>query len=619
MQAGATSLASCTCLPDFVNTDAENPATCECGPGFGFDPQRGVCETCPRGAYKADAGNRLCSSCPEDQTTLQEASTSMLECLCRAGFSRPENETDASCINCRPGFFCNGTGVAFSCPEGATSLEAARSLQDCSCEAGRYKDGSSCKLCPSGRYNPFGGNEASCPLQCPTSSSSANGSSSLADCFCLPGFYAQTEGGSLARCASCDTLSTLRCPGGFVGFSLRHQLPLAKPGFFQTGVVTAFKCSVVLEDGRSTCLGGGFCDSAEDVSGCVGKYKNTCAEGSLGFLCGECPTGWARTEFQAPCQHCHESALPLIASIVVDVGSKAAISFAVASMAATAAVRGSSKLHTIMIRITSHWLASCSVLATFDLSQITLAFWEKQSADPSPRFPWPPEITAAMRSLFNEISLAPSLVSLEFAVQCYAQDMFPRDPLVPRVAVGVYHVSLPILVTLTVLLYSWLAVHALVPLAARQGHSFNEAGKQRKAVEKGQQQLREAVEEALCQAGLAGPSWAEIQNSGATDLPLRELKQAAKESDAFLCQAVASSPSLLQKACSCRAASQDLPIPELALQTHLAASLRSQATTPTAAATDLVSMLDGVLQEVLLKQLASDDQARRTCELGLPN
>ncbi|CAE7405136.1 UVR8 [Symbiodinium sp. CCMP2592] len=612
LQAGATSLDSCTCLPDFVNTDAANPAACECGPGIGFDPQRGVCQACPRGAYKANAGNRLCSGCPEDQTTLQEASTSALECLCRAGFSRPENESDGSCINCRPGFFCNGTGIAFSCPDGATSLQAARSLQDCFCEAGRYKDGSSCKLCPSGRYNPFGGNEASCPLQCPTSSSSANGSSSLEDCFCLPGFHAQTESGSLARCVSCAMLATLRCPGGFEGTGRRHQQPLAKPGFFQTGVVTAFKCNVVLEDGRSTCLGGGFCASVEDGRGCMGKYGNSCEEGSLGFLCGECLPGWARTEFQAPCQRCHESPLPLIASILVDVGSKAAISFAVASMAATAAVRGSSKLHTIMIRITSHWLASCSVLATFDLSQITFVFWEEQSADPRPSFPWPPEITAAMRSLFNEISLAPSLVSLEFAVQCYAQDIFPRDPLAPRVAVGVYYVCLPILVTLTVLLYSWLAVHAVVPLAARHGHSFNEAGKQRKAVEKGQQQLREAVEEALRHAGLSGLSWAEIQKSGATDLPLSELKQAAKDPDAFLRQAVASSPSLLQKACTCRAASQDLQIAELALPTDLAAFLRSQAATPAA---DLVCMLDGVLQEILPKQLASDDQGASTSQV----
>ena len=44
----------------------------------------------------------------------------------------------------------------------------------------------------------------------------------------------------------------------------------------------------------------------------------------------------------------------LFGSAFVDVGSKAAISFVVASMAATSAVRGSSKLHTIMLRITTH-------------------------------------------------------------------------------------------------------------------------------------------------------------------------------------------------------------------------------------------------------------------------
>ena len=54
----------------------------------------------------------------------------------------------------------------------------------------------------------------------------------------------------------------------------------------------------------------------------------------------------------------------------------------VAAMAATAAVRASSKLHTVMIRIAAQWLAACSVLTAFDLSQIPLT-------DDSLLFPWP--------------------------------------------------------------------------------------------------------------------------------------------------------------------------------------------------------------------------------------
>ena len=87
---------SCVCQADFVNTDPQNPAVCECGPGFGFDVERGLCEPCPQGAYKEVGGNVLCSSCPPDQSTLQEASKSAESCLCQPGLSLD----NVSCSRC---------------------------------------------------------------------------------------------------------------------------------------------------------------------------------------------------------------------------------------------------------------------------------------------------------------------------------------------------------------------------------------------------------------------------------------------------------------------------------------------------------------------------------------
>ena len=69
-----------------------------------------------------------------------------------------------------------------------------------------------------------------------------------------------------------------------------------------------------------------------------------------------------------------------------------------------------------MIRLATQWLAACSVLATFDLTQIPLSEGEE-----SRRFPWPAEVTAAMQRLFETMTLTPSLISIDLAMQCFAQ------------------------------------------------------------------------------------------------------------------------------------------------------------------------------------------------------
>ena len=75
----------------------------------------------------------------------------------------------------------------------------------------------------------------------------------------------------------------------------------------------------------------------------------------------------------------------------------------IAAMAATAAVRASSKLHTVMIRIAAQWLAACSVLTAFDLSQIPLEITED-----SPLFPWPLQVALLEVSFGPEICPIPT-------------------------------------------------------------------------------------------------------------------------------------------------------------------------------------------------------------------
>ena len=175
----------------------ENVSVCECGPGFGFDRQTGVCSPCAQGSYKEVAGNSLCSGCPVDKSTLQEGSRSIQDCLCRPGSflvsSVSSNQSGGDCSTCHPGSYCNGTGLAFACQDGANSTAGARSPDECICRAGHYKKGSSCERCQRGRYKSSDSNEVSCPLQCPTSAESEEGSISRAACFCQRDFYAELD------------------------------------------------------------------------------------------------------------------------------------------------------------------------------------------------------------------------------------------------------------------------------------------------------------------------------------------------------------------------------------------------------------------------------------------
>ncbi|CAE7032759.1 rngB [Symbiodinium sp. CCMP2592] len=564
--AGATSVSSCVCQEDFVNLDPANPADCECGPGFGLDVASGFCGPCPQGAYKEVGGNVPCSPCPAEQSTLQTASKSADSCFCQPGLFL-EN---VSCSRCLPGFYCNGTGEAFPCQEGANSAPGARSPEDCLCRAGHYKNDttSACTLCPKGRYKQSDGNEGFCPLQCPTDADSEEGSVSLSACFCKQGFSAFLDSAAnLARCDNCDAFVALSCPGGFHDGTTDHRLPVAIPGYFQTGRVTAIKCNSVVDGGLSACLGSGSCSEAMS---CAGNFSNACAEGSDGQLCGECPKGWARASFQAPCQPCPEvPSLPLVVSILSDVGLNVVVNFVVAAMAATAAVRGSSKLHTIMIRIATQWLAACSVIATFQLDQIQVEFpWEAATAGDAAgsatlTFAWPEEVTRALRALFDSLSLTPAWVSVDFAAQCRAQEL-SENPSFPRVALGLYTICLPLLAIIGVVVFCSLAVYIVVPLASRLGYSFNEVGRKMQKRGKLMVQLWEALEKVLLKAEVS-VSFDELEQSGVLDVSQSELQEATKEPDAFLRRAVVSSRALMIRACadrdraqSCSAAEDEL-------------------------------------------------------------
>ncbi|CAE7688638.1 unnamed protein product [Symbiodinium sp. CCMP2592] len=736
LQEGATSLASCTCMPGFFATQPDNPAVCEacgvgffcagglqtpqpcapsqttesdtsadeskcvcragsfledglcapcpvgffkgsvgdfpcspcgtgtfsngtgstepcrCQQGYGFDEEIAQCRPCLPGEYKALVGDTPCSRCSTNKTSM-EGAASPLDCRCRSGLAA-EGE---SCRDCREGFFCQGQGEERRCQDDATSRRGSILQADCLCLPGYYSLEAQglCEPCEPGRYKPTLANDPSCPLQCPTNGESANASTNLTECFCMPGFYAVLDEGSLSRCASCAFLPHLQCLGGFhtqAGITQlgNHKLPVARPGYFQTGVTIAVKCTAVTSTGLSACLGGQLC-AQDDTVECFGKYDNACDEGSTGFFCGECPAGWARSAFQQPCEPCAAGAvLPLVASVIIDVGTKVAgaeqlpnfkgvfakpplnprswpqqgkckkregaghsggsgqatINFVVAAMAAMAAVRASSKLHTVMIRIAVQWLAACSVLTAFDLTQIPLEndVETQRDQEEHPLFPWPAQVSAAMRGLFETLTLTPVLTSVNSATQCFAQELAP-DSTAPRIAFGVYHLALPLLVMIGILLLSFVVVHVVVPLGQRFGFSFNESGRSmnhlRKIIDP---MLKEILRKPVAEASITTSrtsdafAWADLERAGTLgNLTTAQLQQAAENPDGFLRTAAAGSRELLVSACAARAAQLHPQAEAQELYQELAkADLRQFLTADFATRSpDFTAMLDKVL------------------------
>lgn len=221
-------------------------------------------------------------------------------------------------------------------------------------------------------------------------------------------------------------------------------------------------------------------------------------------------------------------------------------------MAASAAVKGSDKLHTSMIRIGTQWLAACSVIATFDLDQLQVVSFDDQPSDAPPiSFPWPRELTNAMRRFFDLSTLAPRFFSVDLAANCAAQEWYPKSVVARSVAAGIYHLCSPLLLIIGIFICSAVTVYLIVPRASRFGVFFNEVAKRNAAKTK----LLNKLSDVLIQNGL---SLDDLELCGAFDVSLARLREALEEPEIFLQQAVLASPRLLFKACKHRCAGLEL-------------------------------------------------------------
>ena len=126
----------------------------------------------------------------------------------------------------------------------------------------------------------------------------------------------------------------------------------------------------------------------------------------------------------------------------------------------------------------------------------------------------------------------------------------------PRAAVGVYHLSLPVLVMIGILLLSFVVARVVVPVGQRFGFSFNELGRSRNQLRKVIDPMLKEMFAPVTEAPSADVfSWTDLECLGALrDLTTAQLQQAAEKPDGFLRRAAAGSRELLLSACAARTA-----------------------------------------------------------------
>ena len=495
-------------------------ADCVCSSGYSYNEDSKSCQACSSGQYKDLIGNGNCQLCPARKSTLKVGSTSIDRCLCQAGTF----EEGLLCSDCKPGFFCPGTGgPPEACPPNTQSLIAsAATIDSCLCAAGYFLKGLVCEPCEPGRFKGNVGNEP-CPRLCPANAYSNPGAMSVDDCFCVEGYHAiLASNGQLDRCASCASYVGLDCPGGFdlnSSNTSEHLQPRAIRGFYQTASTFATKCRVVLPDGSSACRGG-----------------NQCGEGTTGMLCGECPVGWARSADFIPCAVCWEaSAVSLSTAVLFELTKIAALNFVLVALAAMDSANANLPLHTYMIRMFTQWLTACALITHFNLDLLETPFSQpaatgagdcEEQITQSPgtsnpqiaeasghsvvsdvvqqlRLEWPVEVSRGIALMFDILAVVPTVTSVKFSAQCRAFELFPGQPGPQRLAPAIYFISLPILTILATFVVCAVAAYVLVPFARRFGVHLNK-------VAKAQHKKRKQLE------GFLGP----LQNLPLLEIPL---------------------------------------------------------------------------------------------------
>ncbi|ORM39791.1 Uncharacterized protein BXIN_0007 [Babesia sp. Xinjiang] len=351
----STSNAPCSACPEMmttINTGAVSASQCVCSVGYFASPVTAMTPVTQSPAL-------ITSFLRLSGTARMYSRKSVLTKFLKDNFNILGDTNSSKLLNsikchtCPDGYACPGRWLPnntfsihnppVSCPDGSAVprfSESANSVAKCICKpgygAGKAFGGDvflSCQKCAPGTFSETYGT-STCPGRCNDYAITFPGASSFKDCFCLPGRFMTLQlidGEEKFVCKKCSEGTV--CPGGFTYrhlsarlsdnpqvaiFSHTTQYPrIGYMAIFKRHVATAGKSIKWMPNDHSTYIVEpptpaqyGLYDNIPDIHPCV--YSNRCntfgeggcLEGSNGYLCGKCTSGYDVRHFQSDCFQC---------------------------------------------------------------------------------------------------------------------------------------------------------------------------------------------------------------------------------------------------------------------------------------------------------------------------
>ena len=294
------------CTANSNSFDGSNADTnCSCNIGYRGPDSSGECVACGAGKYKNMSGSSPCSDCAVGKYSPTSGAVTILTCIeCPAPFSSwygSDNVTDcsecplgettgpeAACVRCAFGKYKQipGPSECLPCPNHSTSPERSVSALACACARGfggviqgqGDDQNVTCEICPVAKFKGYASSDPC--NDCPSGSTSSQGSANLSHCKCSPGFF----GNPCEQCPistfknSTGSAKCLTCAAG--AFSLKGSVScVCLPGY----AGSKGSCRACLAGSYKISNGTGLCTRCA-----VGQYSETNAA-SNASVCLTCP------------------------------------------------------------------------------------------------------------------------------------------------------------------------------------------------------------------------------------------------------------------------------------------------------------------------------------------
>lgn len=239
--AGSDNVTDCVCDSGYVHA---GDGSCDrvCAAGFEANSEESSCVGCGNGKYKPAAGDESCTLCPEHSSHNLYNQTDITACVCEHGFVF--NSDTQLCDACEAGKFNNygGETRCFDCYSDTSgdciaSNSGTTSCTDICQAAAGYQiasDTTNVEICPAHTYND--GSYTTCQT-CPVGSdTNAEGSTSVLDCECQPGYFRNAD--SVCEACAIGTFKTdtgdpacSTCPAGMTTTSTASTACVCAAGF----------------------------------------------------------------------------------------------------------------------------------------------------------------------------------------------------------------------------------------------------------------------------------------------------------------------------------------------------------------------------------------------------